>query len=277
MADNANQIADAVQRARFALHRQRPKDAEQIAGEVLKAHPGHLQALRIVGYALLMQGRAADAISTLEPAAPAQRDPELDVQLALALRQAGRDEDAVSRLRRAIKRQPPFPPAFYELGNLLFSLKRYDEAVDVLNEGYAIAPMPELSVQLGQTFLAMRDNAGAKCAFARALAAAPNAVSALWGMGISHQGIGENKEAIDYFRRALAQTPDNPGILLNLGHSLLEAGDLDAGYDCFRKAARGDQKRYAGALATMVKAGRGRFWLKPSEATKFLRGDGDRA
>jgi hypothetical protein len=37
-------------------------------------------------------------------------------------------------------------------------------------------------------------------------------------------------------------------------------------------AARGDQKSYASALGSLVKSGRGRFWLKPSAATHFLRG-----
>ncbi len=263
---------DTLQRARFALHSQRPQDAERIAGELLKCDPRHTQAVIIYGYALLMQGRAEDAIAALEPAAHHLRDPEIDTQLALALRQAGRDEDAVARLKRATKRRPPFPPAFYELGALLFAMKRYDEAIEALNGGIETAPMPELSGQLGHVYLALRDYTGAKAAFARAIALAPNAPGALWGMGKAHQGLGENQAAIDYFRRCLQHAPNDPGTLLNLGHSLLEIGDLSAGHECFRAAARGDLKRYSGALTTLVKSGRGRFWLRPSAAAKFLRG-----
>ena len=60
--------------------------------------------------------------------------------------------------------------------------------------------------------------------------------------------------------------PNDAGTWLNLGHSLLEAGELEAGYECFRTAARGDQKQYYSALTTLVKSGRGRFWLWPREA-----------
>jgi len=88
---------EALQRARLALHHQRPQDAERIAGELLKRDPRLAQAVTIYGYALLMQGRAEDAIAALEPAANHLSDPEIDTQLALALRQAGRDEDAVAR------------------------------------------------------------------------------------------------------------------------------------------------------------------------------------
>ncbi len=154
---------EALQRATFALNNQRPQEAEWIAGEVLKADPRHAQALHILGYALLMQGRANDAIAALEPAARSQRDPELDTQLALALRQAGRQDDALARLERAIKRKPPFAPAFYELGCLLHDMKRYGEASEVLSRGLDVAPaMPELSIQLGFVFLALRNYAGAK-------------------------------------------------------------------------------------------------------------------
>jgi tetratricopeptide (TPR) repeat protein len=265
--------SDALQRARFALHNRRPQDAESIASELLKADPRHSQALSILGYALLMQGRAHDAIATLEPAARSLREPEIDTQLALALRQAGQEEDAVAHLRRAIKRHPPFPPAFYELGNLLFSMKRYEEAVEVLEGGLKTVPTPDLSVQLGHVFLALKNYVGAKNSFSTALALAPNTASALWGMGKTYQGLGENRTAIDYFRRCLTLAPNDFGTLLNLGHSLLKVGDLDAGYESFRAAARGDQNRYAAVLTTLVKLDRSRFWLKPSAAAKFLRGD----
>jgi tetratricopeptide (TPR) repeat protein len=265
---------DALQRAISALNKQRPQEAERIAGEMLKADPRHARALHILGSALLMQGRTADAIGALEAAARGQHNPAIDTHLAVALRQAGRHDEALLRLNRAAKRQPPYAPALYELGCLLSSLKRDDEAIEALNRGLEVAPaMPELSIQLGHVLLAQRNPAGAKAAFAKALAISPGDAGALWGMGKAHQMIGENKAAIDYFRRCLMLMPNDAGTWLNLGHSLLETGELDAGYDCFRTAARGDGKRYSGALTTLVKSGRGRFWLKPSAAMRFLRGE----
>ena len=264
---------DALQRAMSALNARRPSEAERIAGEVLKADPRHARALHIFGYALLMQGRSQDAIAALEPAARGSHDPEIDTQLAIALRQAGRNEDALSRLKRATKRRPPFVAAFQELGSLLSSMKRYDEAIEAYSRGLEVAPMmPDLSIQLGYVFLQRRDCANAKTAFARALSVAPGAAGALFGMGKAHQEVGENQAAIEYFRRCLMITPNDLGCWLNLGHCLLELGQRDAGYECFRTAARGDQKRYSSALTTLVKSGRGRFWLKPSAAERFLRG-----
>jgi hypothetical protein len=67
-------------------------------------------------------------------------------------------------------------------------------------------------------------------------------------------------------------TPNDAGVWLNLGFCLLELGERNAGYECLRTAARGDPKRYGIALAALVKAGRSRFWLKPSAAARFLSG-----
>src|ERR1700744_1150824 len=119
----------------------------------------------------------------------------------------------------------------------------------------------------------MRESAKAKAAFAKALEIAPSGASALWGIGKAHQQLGENRPAIDYFRRVLKQMPNDAGTWLNLGHSLVETGELDAGYECFRTAARGDQKKYYGALTTLVKLGPGRFCLWPREASRFLQGE----
>lgn len=47
-----------VQHAGLALNGQRPNEAELIAREVLRTQPQHPRALHVLGYALLMQGRA---------------------------------------------------------------------------------------------------------------------------------------------------------------------------------------------------------------------------
>jgi tetratricopeptide (TPR) repeat protein len=263
---------DALSRAVLALNSQRPNEAERIAGEVLKADPRHSRALHIFGCALLMQGRAEDAIAPLETAARGGRDPEIDTQLAMALRQTGRHEDAFSRLKRATKRRPPYAAAFRELGALLVSMERYDEAVEVLRSGLEVAPMmSQLSIQLGYALLSRGNCADAKGAFVRALDISPGSADALFGMAKAHRDSGEARAAADYFRRYLMSEPGDQSAWLHLGHCLLELGQLDAGYECFRTVARGDPKRYGNALASLAASGRGRLWLKPSAAAQFLR------
>lgn len=270
---SADRGADVLQRAALALNSRRPKAAESIAAEILKAHPHHSRALYILGYALLMQARPEEAIAALELSVRSQRDPEVETQLGVALRQVGRHDDALSRLKRATKRQPPFGPAFLELGSLLNFLKRHDEAVATLNRGVEIAPMlPDLPLQLGFAYLHRRDCANAKVAFARALNISPGSNAALFGIAKAHQELGESRVAADYFRRYLILRPNDASAWLCLGHCLLEVGDRHAGFECFRTVACRDPKRYGDVLASLVRSARGRFWLKPSAAAKFLSG-----
>ena len=251
----------------------RPQEAQRIAQQILKIDPRRAQALHILGCALLMQGRSANAIAPLEDAARALRNPETETLLAIALRRVGRSEDALSRLKRAIKRQPPFGPAFHELGFLLFSMERNSEAIEALSRGLELLPMmPELSMLLGNVLLACRNFAGAKVSFARALNISPNSSDAMYGLGTAHWRLCEYQPAADLFRRYLMRNPEDVSAWLNLGHCLLELGQNDAGYDCFRMAARGEPKRYGAALASLVNSGHSRFWLRPSAAERFLRG-----
>ncbi len=264
---------ELLQQATFALNAERPQEAEQIARQILKTDPRRAPALHILGGALLMQDRAADAVASLEDAARALRDPETNTLLAIALRRIGRNEDALSRLKRAIKRRPPFGAAFHELGFLLLSMERYDEAIEVLSRGLELLPMmPELSLLLGNVFLGCRNFSNAKIHFARALNISPNSVEALYGLGMAHWRLCEYQPAAGLFRRCLMRNPDDASTWLNLGHCLLELGQRDAGYDCFRTVARGDPRRYGSALVSLVNSGRSRFWLKPSAAERFLRG-----
>jgi tetratricopeptide (TPR) repeat protein len=227
--------------------------------------------LQIRGCALLMQKRAADALAPLQAAAQSLRDAETDTLLAMALRQTGRAEEALSRLKRATKRQPAYAPAFHELGYLLMSLEHYDEAIETLHRGLEIAPMmPQLSIQLGEVLLRRRSHGEAKAAFTRALEIAPNSVDALFGLAKAHQSFGEAAPAATCYRRCLVLTPNDATCWLNLGHCLLQLGQSEAGYDCFRTAARANPKYYGKALASLAASGRGKLWLKPSTAAQFF-------
>lgn len=264
---------DAVQEAKAALNADRPQEAQRIAETFLKTSPRHGEALYVLGCALVMQGRAADAIAPLEGAARERRDAETDTMLAIALRQTGRRADALARLKRAIKRRPPFGAAFHELGFLLLSMERHDEAIEVLSHGLELVPMmPELSILLGNVFLEGRNFAAAKVNFTRAFEIAPGSFDAAYGLAMVRWELREFQAAADLFRRCLTCNPDDASSWLNLGHCLLELGQSDAGYECFRAAARGNPKRYGSALASLVNSGRSRFWLKPSAAERFLRG-----
>lgn len=149
-------------------------------------------------------------------------------------------------------------------------MERDAEAAEALMRGVEVTPMmPEMSIQLGYVLLRRRRFDDAKSAFARALTIVPDALS---GIAQALQENGESQAAADYFRRYLIVSPGDQGAWVRLGLCLLALGQRDAGHDCFRTVARRDPKGFGSALSSLVKSSRGRFWLKPSAAARFLRG-----
>ena len=262
-----------MQRARLALNSDRPQDAQRIADEILKLDPDQPQALQVRGCALLMQKRAADAVAPLQAAARDLRDGETDTLLAMALRQSGRMDEALARLKRATKRRPlRLRRALEMLGS-----HRGDYAVvhpnnhvnlsQSTNDVYPTAVKLALHSAIDEVRSAMRELANA---FVRALEIAPQSADALFGIAKASQSVGETASAADFYRRCLLFTPDDAACWLNLGQCFLQLGQIEAGYDCFRTAARGDPKRYGKALTSFAASGHGRLWLKPSAAARFF-------
>lgn len=266
--------AQALQHASSALQRGQPIDAERIAGDILKASPGHPEATKVLAYALMMQERAKEAVAPLERVARTGHNPEIETQLAIALRRCGQSDKALIWLRRAVKRTPPFPAAFHELGYLLNLLRQPDEAVEVLQQGVALAPMmPEMWSQLGYVCRAMRDHAGAIEAFSRALAINPVHPHAVEGITSVLMHDGDYARAAEFFKRVISASPEQAWARVGLGTCLLELGESDAAYACLR-AGLSKGAPFEGALKAIMASSRGRFWLRPSSAAAFLKNEG---
>jgi tetratricopeptide (TPR) repeat protein len=263
---------DLLQQAMAAMQGRRPDEAERLAGQWLSKHPHHAGALHLLGLARLQQGRPGEAVAPLRAAAGLAADAAIETHLAMALRQTGNTAEAMVVLERASGRQPAFLPAFHELGVLLFSQRRLAEAEAVLGRGLEIAPATaELLVVLGGIHLDRADRADAKLAFARALASAPGHPGALYGLGNVLMDDGEFLPAAERFRQALARDPGYAQARLALATCLLELGRWDEAVEGFRAAVKAAPQLYAKALRTLVTAGRGRFWLRPSAAAEILK------
>jgi len=264
----------ALLQAVAALERGRAQEAEWLASDVVKRNPADARALQIFGYALLRQGKASDAVEPLAQAARRTHDPEIETQLAMALQQAGREDEAIERLERAIKRRPPYPPAFLIYGSLLGFLDRRREAVDVLKRGLALAPhAPDLLALLGDNLMILGERAAAHAAYRDALARAPQHMDALFGLARAMQREGDFRQAAELYRRMLATAPADSAAQIGLGVCLLELGQQDEAFAMFRGAARSGAKSYGEALTALATSRGGRFWLRPSDAERRLRGE----
>jgi tetratricopeptide (TPR) repeat protein len=264
----------ALENADLALRMQRPDEAERLAAGVLKSNRGNALAAQILGRALIMQNRAAEAIEPLQRAARRSDDPATETLLAMALAAVGRRDEALEQLRQATARRPPFASAFLEHGGLLARLGRFDEAVAVLESGLSLAPdAVDLRMELGYVQIKRNSRAHARALFLQVLAAAPARHDALTALAKVMALDGEYAAAADLYRRALGLRPGDAVTRNSLGMCLLEMGERSAGEASLRAATRDAPQMAGQAITSLASASHGRFFLRPSAAVKFLNSE----
>lgn len=263
----------ALERATLALQMGRPDEAERLAEGVLRANRSSTAAAVVLGQALLIQNRPAEAIAPLERAARRGNDPKLETLLAAALGAAGRRDEALDQLRQTTARRPAFPPAFREYADQLAKAGRLDEAIAVAESGLQLTPdVVELQIDLGRFHLGRNDRARAREVLLRALAAAPGRqdIQALLARVMVFDG--EYAAAADIYRHVLALQPEDAMTRVDLGICQLELGARDAGEASLRSASRGRPDILNRAMHSLASASHGRFFFRPSVAVKFLGG-----
>jgi len=100
------------------LLRSNPVLAAEQAQEILKVAPGHPMASLLLGSARRMAGDAPGAVTTLQHLAAGQpKWAKAHYEWGLALADAGRPEDALAALRRAVQLKPNMPDAWRAIGD----------------------------------------------------------------------------------------------------------------------------------------------------------------
>ena len=177
-------------------------------------------------------------------------------------------------MQRTTARRPPFPPAFIELGGQLSNAGRFDEGIELLESGLALAPdRVDLRMALGYLYLKRNDRARARSVFEEVRALAPERHDTLVALAKAMILDGEYPAAADLYRHALGLQPDDVLTRINLGKCLLEMGKRDAGEATLRAATRAAPQLAGRAILALAAAPHGRLFLQPSAAVKFLRSE----
>jgi len=258
----------------FAFQIGRFDEAEQLASGVLNSDRRNILAAQVLGRALLMQQRPAEAIVPLQSAARRSSDPEVETLLAVVLAADGQNDEAIGQLRETAARRPPFKPAFLELANQLGKAGLYQEAIATLEDGIGLMPDDgDMRMGLGYMHLRRNDRGAAREIFSQVRAAEPGRHEALVALGKVLALDGDYAGAADLYRHALGLQPDDVVTRINLGKCLLEMGEREAGEAALRTATRGSAQLSGQAMIALAAAPHGRFFLRPSGAAKFLRVD----
>ncbi len=164
--------------------------------------------------------------------------PEIEAQQlfddAQAAQRAGNAAVALDLYRQALARNPAMLQARLALATLLRDGGRSDEAVSLLEAGYALRAQPALAVMVGRLLADFGRREEALVWLARARDSLRPADQAL--MGALYAQLQRHDEAVQAYQRALGADPAQGGWLLGLGLSLEALGRRDEARAVYRNA-----------------------------------------
>jgi len=188
----AGDLAQALNEAVTLQRQGRLREAEKIYARVLKAVPGHFDALNLLGAVKARQGQMGEA----------QR-----------------------LFRAAVKANPQVAQAWSNLGQALYALKQPGEALVCLDKARALAPDdPAILGEHANILLTLDRPREALAEFQQVLARAPRDVAARLGSGAAQAALGCHDLALAEFDAAERLAPGHPGAHYNRGVALLKLG-----------------------------------------------------
>lgn len=234
-------------------------EAQAAYRRILERLPTYAPALHFLGVTYGQAGDFVEAERLIRESIQIKEAPDSFVNLALALGQQGRREEAIDaqsnavRLdpdnaslhrtlgellvaaaryseaeqayRSALTLQPDDADTQFKLGFVLAELKRYSDAVDVYRVALSLRPAyPDAHNNLGNLFKSMRRHDEAENAYRQALLLQPDAVAVHCNLGQLLEEIGRPAEAEEIYRRALELDPDFSVLHNNLGNLYASAG-----------------------------------------------------
>lgn len=281
--------------ARAALVQGDANGAVRVLEDATAAAPGFGPGFRLLGDAYAMLGRTADASRAIRtadrlPRYEAYLDPLAEALVresrstTFLLQQAATADLTTNApwreylIRRALEFDPDHPVALAELATTFRLLRRYEEALELLERRRRERP-DDLGVlaDIGRCLSALGRYEEAEEVLRRALEGLDNAPTR-YELGLALDGAGRLSEAIAEYQRALDRNPNHPGALNNLGVALADLHRMDEAADRFERllavdpenadahANLGLARAASGARAAAARALREALRLDPDHA-----------
>ena len=140
--------------------------------------------------------------------------------LGVALRLAGRSDEAVAAFRRAIEIVPDYTMAYANLGLTLRDLGKFDEAIQAFRGAITADPaFAEGQLRLGTLYLQTDRPELAVAHLRRATELAPTLAEAYTNLGVALTQLNRAEEATAAYARVVALCPDDARARFNLATS----------------------------------------------------------
>ena len=145
--------------------------------------------------------------------------------LAMALKEKGRTDQAIGHLERILELNPNDAKAYYNLGNAFLQKGHYDEAIADYKKALAIQPRyADAHYNLGISFAQKGDIDAAIAQLQKAVEDTPDYAAAYYALGNAFLQKGHFDEAIARYQQALKSRPTYPQVENNIGLALLQKG-----------------------------------------------------
>jgi tetratricopeptide (TPR) repeat protein len=189
---------------------------------ILFACAGVLEARRFIKTAARPRVVAAVAVAVIAAVISNRRMLSDDLMraisehnLATALQEAGRSDEAIAHYERALAIRPEYAPAFNNLGTALMAKGDIAGAVVAFRESLRLQPnstqardlLAAAQYDLGTALLSQGDYSRAESLFNETLRLKPNDAEAHNNLGIALASMNRLPEAMEHWRRALAIKP----------------------------------------------------------------------
>jgi tetratricopeptide (TPR) repeat protein len=213
--------------------------AADLFREVIKRTPGMVAAHNNLGVALRMAGRADEAVTAFRRAVEIAPDYAMAyANLGLTLREQGKLNDAIDALRRAVAADPGFADGQNRLGVLYLQTERPDLAAAHFRRATELAPgFAEAWTNLGIALTQLNQTEEATAAYARVVALNPDDVRAHFNLLTSRSDDIPIEEIEAACRALIAAHPQLPEGHNGLGVTLQRQNRFEEALASFRRAA----------------------------------------
>jgi len=211
-------------------------ELEARARSLIGKHPRAGLVWKLLGAALFRQGR--DALEALQTAARLlPSDPEAHTNLGNVLRSRGRLQEARASHERAIELKPDYADAHNNLGSVLFDIGQVDAAMARYRR--ALSSQPEFALahhNLGLTLRRCGRLEEAVKSFRQAAELEPTYIEALVQLSETLLELRRPEEAATSYRRLLELEPNRADAHGNLGNALRDLGRPGEAVASYRRA-----------------------------------------
>jgi tetratricopeptide (TPR) repeat protein len=270
---NAQAIGELVE----LVNQERLGEAEETARRLLTTHPNVGMLWKILGVALIRQGK--DALQALRRTTDLMADDaEAHRNLGAALCGQGQWALGVESFRRARALASQDAECLVETADALRALGRAREAVPLYQRALQNDPrLVEAQNNLGNAYLELAQPAQAAACYRLALQLRPDDAQILCNLGNVERELGNLDQALALCRRAVALDPGSSVAHNKLGLVLVTLGQRDEAEASYRRALE-VSPRYAEALNNLGNLLRGYGRRREAVAlyTQAIEGDPNR-